>query len=507
MQTMTRREMLAAAGGITYLALQPTADGFAFADAGKISKSGPPRPLLYTAMPYIQPGPASRLVENDDSMAIHWQTEENPASFVVEFGENGAFDRKAQVVRSQPYKSANESDARFNYSALAAGLKLGTRYTYRVVQDEVLIAEGYFTTRKPRGKAIKFVAFGDNSYGEPGQRAVAFHAYKASPDFVMNTGDNVYEAGLNNEYVRHFFPVYNAEVASATIGAPLLRSVPFYTVIANHDLSGKTPEGKPIVDFDKNPDSFGFFTVMNLPANGPTPPQTAPLVGKDPLLERFRKESPRYPNQAVYSFDVGDAHFLCLDSNTYVDPTDRRWHEFVSSDLRATDARWKFVVFHHPSFNVGTHHYSEQHMRLFSPTFEQGGVDFVLHGHEHNYQRTMPIKFRPRGPGKAADVHTKKRLVPGEFTIDRNFDGNTKTKPDGVIYVTTGAGGKHLYDSEFHDNPSRWTHPEDDNVAYVASLVADRHSFTTFDVTADAVVMKQIDQWGQELDSIRVTKA
>jgi len=146
-------------------------------------------------------------------------------------------------------------------------------------------------------------------------------------------------------------------------------------------------------------------------------------------------------------------------------------------------------------------------MRLFSPIFEQGGVDFVLHGHEHNYQRTMPIKFRPRGPGKAAVVHTKNRLVPGEFTIDRNFDGNTKTKPDGVIYVTTGAGGKHLYDSEFHGNPSRWTHPEDDNVAYVASLVADRHSFTTFEVTAEAVVMRQIDQWGQEIDSMRVTKA
>src|SRR5262245_20549247 len=105
MQNLTRRELLLAAGGVTFLGLTRTEAGYILAPtAENAAGSGPARPLVYTAAPYIQPGPASRLVENDDSMAIHWQTEDRPASFTVEYGENGACDRRANVVRSQPYR-------------------------------------------------------------------------------------------------------------------------------------------------------------------------------------------------------------------------------------------------------------------------------------------------------------------------------------------------------------------------------------------------------------------
>jgi len=505
-QSMTRREMLLAAGGVTFLGLTWTARGYVLASENAVDRDGiPPRPLLYTAAPYIQPGPVSKLEDGRDSMVVAWQTEDRPSTFDVMFGENGILDCKAVVVRTQPYRAIRGALA--SYAATASGLKLGTRYNYSLKQDGVLVAEGYFTTRKPRGAATRFVSFGDNSYGDLGQRAVAFHAYKALPDFVMNTGDNVYDSGLDSEYVRYFYPIYNADAAAPTIGAPLLRSVPFYTVIGNHDVRGKSDAGGPAADFAKNPDSLGFFTVMNLPANGPTPPQTIPLVGKAATLDQFKTNAPRYPKQTVYSFDVGDCHFLCLDSNLYIDPTDHRWHEFIAADLGGTDAKWKFVVYHHPAFNVGDHHYKEQHLRLFTPTFERFGVDFVLSGHEHNYQRTRPMKFRPNGSGQGAKLNGGERLVPGVFTVDSAFDGKTKTKPDGVIYITTGAGGRHLYGEDFHGNPARWIRPEDGNVAYVANLVADRHSFTTFDVTSTAVEMRQIDQWGHELDAIRVTKA
>jgi Calcineurin-like phosphoesterase len=283
--------------------------------------------------------------------------------------------------------------------------------------------------------------------------------------------------------------------------------VPFYTVIANHDVIGKAPDGGPAADFDRNPDALGYYSNMCLPANGPTPPQPTPLVGKAALLDHFQKNCPRFPNQANYSFDAGDCHFLCLDSNVYVNPADKGWHDFIASDLGSTDAKWKFVVYHHPAFNVGMSHYKQQHMRLYSPLFEQFGVDFVLSGHEHNYQRTMPLKFKPTGAGQGDKAGDGTRFVPGAFTVDRAFDGKTKTKPNGVIYITTGAGGKTLYGPDIHARPDKWIHPEDNNVAYCAGVVSDRHSFTTFDVTASEVVMRQIDQWGQELDSIRVTKA
>ena len=145
-------------------------------------------------------------------------------------------------------------------------------------------------------------------------------------------------------------------------------------------------------------------------------------------------------------------------------------------------------------------------MRLFMPLFEKHGVDFVLNGHEHNYQRTKPLRFAPAGPGKAANINSKLRLVPGVFRIDEAFDGQTRTKPDGVIHVVTGAGGKHLYDEDFHGVPETWTCHEDGHVAYIARLVADRHSFTAFEIAGDTLVLRQIDQWGQEIDRINVTK-
>ena len=53
------------------------------------------------------------------------------------------------------------------------------------------------------------------------------------------------------------------------------------------------------------------------------------------------------------------------------------------------------MVYHHPAFNAGAEHYEEQQMRALSPLLEKHGVDFVLSGHEHNYQRTMPLRFAP----------------------------------------------------------------------------------------------------------------
>ena len=145
-------------------------------------------------------------------------------------------------------------------------------------------------------------------------------------------------------------------------------------------------------------------------------------------------------------------------------------------------------------------------MRVLSPIFERAGVDVVLHGHEHNYQRTRPFKFAPKDASVASDLKVKSRLVPGTFTIDRTFDGVKNTKPNGVIYVTTGAGGNGLYDIEDNDKPERWKHKEDDYADYVARFVSDRHSLTVVDMDANALEFRQIDQWGTEVDKWRITK-
>jgi hypothetical protein len=286
--------------------------------------------------------------------------------------------------------------------------------------------------------------------------------------------------------------------------------VPFYTVIANHDVHGKDADGHVAADFDANTDALGYYTAMHLPLNGPeAPPQPTPVVcTDDDVLSDFQKcAAARFPRMANYSFDYGDAHFLCLDSNDYVDPASADLQAWIEADLSGTDAPWKFVVYHHPAFNVGNEHYAEQHMRVLAPIFEKHGVDFVLNGHEHTYQRTRPLRFAPGDATKASDTTGKDRRVPGKFTVDGKFDGVTATKPDGVIHITTGAGGKELYEPDFTDAPDRWKHADDDNVEYVAKFFSRYHSLTVVDIDGSKLTLTQIDEFGNPIDHITVTKA
>ncbi len=501
---ISRRQFLRSAGGITFLALAPTGRGL-FAAISPIKSLAVP---IFTALPYVQPGPEGGLVPGGETVRLAWQTLKTDAAFEVQFGRGETYGRTAAVERSaRDYAGKSDKDSRYNYVSACAGLELGTEYRYRVRCNATTIAEGYFTTRQPRGRKIRFAAFGDNAFGEPGERAIAYQAYRANPDFIQNTGDNVYESGLDTEYSRHFFPVYNADFASPGIGAPLLRSVPFYTVIANHDVEGVIPDTKtPCANFALNADALAYYTNFHFPLNGPAPAQATTLFGPEARLANFKTAAAaRFPTMANYSYDVGDAHFVCLDSNVYIDPTDATLHAWLDADLAATDARWKFVTFHHPCFNIGAHHSHEQQMRMFAPLFEKHQVNFVLSGHEHNYQRTQPLRFAPRDTAKAKNLNSKDRLIAGEFTIDRNFDGERTTRAEGVIYITTGAGGKYLYDPEFNNAPEKWSLPEDGNVRYVAQMVSDRHSLTIFDVERDEVLLRQIDERGNEIDRIRLT--
>ena len=500
----SRRQFLRSAGGITFLALAPLGRGLFGAPWIK-----PLTVPVFTALPYIQPGPEGKLVPDAEVVRLVWQTEQHEAQFDVEFGRDDRYGQKADIARSaRDYRGKGDKESIYNYVCAFTGLALGVEYRYRVRCNGETIAEGYFTTRQPRGRKIRFVAFGDNSFGDPSDRAVAYQAYRNNPDFIMNCGDNVYDSGLDTEYSRFFFPVYNADTSGPRIGAPLLRSVPFYSVLANHDVAGMNAEKTLYyADFTTGADSLAYYTNFHFPLNGPES-TTYPTVmrGPDNRIADFKQcAAARYPRMANYSYDTGDAHFLCLDSNTYTDPTDPALQAWIAADLSATDARWKFVTMHHPPFNIGAHHGHEQHMRVLAPIFEKHGVNIVLSGHEHNYQRTRPIRFTPGDTTKAHNLHSKDRVVSGEIKLDLAFDGEKQTKADGIIYITTGAGGKYLYDPEYNNNPEKWVMAEDGNLRYTVTMVSDRHSITVIDLERDELRLRQIDQHGNEVDRIRLT--
>lgn len=522
-EKMTRRRFLQVAGGTTFLALVPLARGgfqlpahsadakSADAQNGSTDNCATNNGKIaphFSALPYLQPGSASRLIEGEESVIVAWQTEAKTADFRVEFGADENYGHAAKIARA-PRTTGDNGEMRFDYSAKIGALNLNRRYFYRVRCNGQTVLKGFFTTRKPRGSSTRFVAFGDNACGAPSDHRIAYQAYRARPDFVMNTGDNVYDAGRNRDYSSNFFPVLNSGKIGPTLGAPLLRSVPFYTVLGNHDIPHRDAQLHPLVDFDKDADSLAYFTSLHLPLNGPVaPPHAPPTRGKTPYRDEFfRAAAARFPRMANYSFDYGDAHFLCLDANWYVDPTNAELQRWIEHDLKSSDALWKFAVWHHPAFTIGGAHYAEQHMRVLSPLLERCGVDVALHGHVHNYQRTKPLRFAPRDTSRAKNVGVGDRRVKGDFKVDNKFDGKKNTRANGVIYIITGAGGQDLYDAEINDNPRNWQHADDDNVRYVAHATSNRHSLSIFEIRGKKLTMKQIDEHGQLIDGIMVTKA
>ena len=282
MSQLTRRQFLHSAGGVTFLALVPS--GAACSPRPTARAASLPR---FTALPYVQPGPSSRLVEGRRRSSSPGRRKARPPTSRWTTGRRNSTARRLPPARTER-TPGGRGTSRFGYAAPLAGLALSRRYFYRLRGGGQTIAEGYFTTRKKRGERIRFVAFGDNAYGDPGEKAVAYHAYQAHPDFIMNTGDNVYEHGRDSEYEQFFFPVYNADKADPAVGAPLLRSVPFYSVLANHDVPHKGAGHIPAADFDEARDSLAYYTALHLPPNGPAAPSPTPLLGAAPLLAEFQ---------------------------------------------------------------------------------------------------------------------------------------------------------------------------------------------------------------------------
>ena len=137
-------------------------------------------------------------------------------------------------------------------------------------------------------------------------------------------------------------------------------------------------------------------------------------------------------------------------------------------------------------------------MRLIADILEAGKVDVVFNGHVHNYQRSFPSASPPTGTPDGRMVRDSD-LVPGRWTLDKEFDGKATTRPEGVIYLVTGAGGAGLYNPEQQDQPESWQ-------PFTDKFISKVHSITVADVDGKALTVRQVSADGQELDRFVVTK-
>jgi len=136
-----------------------------------------------------------------------------------------------------------------------------------------------------------------------------------------------------------------------------------------------------------------------------------------------------------YSYDYNNVHFLIMAAETtYYKGSEQ--YNFVLQDLKKAsenkDINWIIVSSYGPLYTSPSEHKAYSSLRdLYHPIFEQYGVDLVLSGHNHNYQRTYPITFNPNDSSKP--------VVTNEHTT--SYDG----QKDGIVFSIVGTGGVNFY--------------------------------------------------------------
>ena len=332
----------------------------------------------------------------------------------VHYGTEGT---TSQVTRSE--------DSGRVHAVVLTGLTPGTRYTYAVEACGTRTPDKSFRTApEPGTRRVHFVAMGDFGTGGSAERRVAAGMLERGPELFIALGDNAYQSGTETELQRHLFEPL----------AEVLAEVPFFPVAGNHEYV--TNQAQPYLD------------NLYLP--------TSPSGG-----ERY------------YSFDWGHVHFVGLDSNCAVGlasasrctlAAQKAWLE---QDLAGSRAAWKVVYFHHPPWSSGAWGSSSIMRREFGPIFEQHGVDLVLAGHDHNYERTHPIQGESVAP-----------------------EGTR-----GITYLVVGGGGANLRSFSI-TQPPVWSAVRNNTA----------HGFLDVVVTGGTLSARFLTPEGEVVDSFTLTK-
>jgi Calcineurin-like phosphoesterase len=101
-----------------------------------------------------------------------------------------------------------------------------------------------------------------------------------------------------------------------------------------------------------------------------------------------------------YMRRLGDAQLFFLDSNDVRD----RQTAWLEQQLAESTSTWKIAVLHHPPYTCGGHSGDSRVQQRWVPLFEEYGVQLVLSGHDHNYQRfhgPNGIRYVVHGGGAA----------------------------------------------------------------------------------------------------------
>ncbi len=351
--------------------------------------------------PYLQSGSATGIV-------VRWRTS-TPTDSVVRYGPDPA----------GLTMSAVDPALTTEHVVTLSGLVPATRYYYSVGAAAGPLAGGddatYFLTSPAPGAPppIRIWAVGDSGTADANARAVR-DAYSlrngsGTTNVFLMLGDNAYNEGTDQQYQAAVFDMY----------PEILKQTVLWPTLGNHD--GITA--------DSSTQSGPYYDIFTLPRAG---------------------EAGGLPSgtEAYYSFDYGNVHFICLDSNeTSRSPTGAML-TWLQQDALSTAADWTIAFWHHPPYSKGSHD-SDTEIELYEmrqnalPILERAGVDLVLTGHSHSYERSYLID----GHYGSSTTFTGAMKVDGGDGREDGTGAYRKPKAgpaphEGAVYVVAGSSGQ-----------------------------------------------------------------
>jgi 3',5'-cyclic AMP phosphodiesterase CpdA len=309
------------------------------------------------------------------------------------------------------------------------GLEPRTRYYYSIGSRQDTLQNGpdnYFVTLPLPGaeSLYRIAAVGDCGNNSINQRSVRDQLTRYLGNNYLDAwillGDNSYTYGRDAEFQSNFFNIYKDT---------LLKKYPLFPAPGNHDYN----DDKTAQDTH----DIAYYQIFSMPVNG----EAGGLASHNP---------------AFYSFDLGNIHFLSLDSYGREDSqkmydTAGAQVQWIKKDLEANKNKgWVIAYWHHPPYTMGSHNSDKEQdlvqiRQNFIQILERYGVDLVLCGHSHDYERS---KLMQGHFGLEASFNPAMNLVSSSSGL---YDGSPNSCPylkdsadgyRGTVYVVSGSAGQ-----------------------------------------------------------------
>lgn len=367
-----------------------------------------PAATSVTRGPYLQ-------MATPTSMVVRWRTDTTEGS-LVRYG----------LSPEQLSRNATAAGVTTEHIVQLSDLEPDTRYFYNVGtppknsgEDSPVAGPISVFTTPPRpgpAKPTRIWVLGDPGTKNSTQMAVrdAYDRFtgRRPTDLWLMLGDNAYPEGTDADYQKAVFEMY----------PDTLRTTPLWTTLGNHDARSATSGTQSGVYYD-------VFTLPTLGQAGGVASGT----------------------EAYYSFDYANIHFISLDSHDSPRSGDGLMMRWLQADLAATTREWIIAFFHHPTYTKGSHDSDSDKdsggrmndmRQTFLPVLEAGGVDLVLTGHSHVYERSFLIDGHY---GKSDTFRAQEHIK--QAGDGREGGGGVYRKPRGrvahrgEVSVVTGSAG------------------------------------------------------------------